>query len=297
MLRLTSKTFSVADEAYLQTRQNLINAKTTHPLRVAKASSMWDSKTSSRAGKTHFTSIKAVLVTMCIGLEICSYCENNEATDIEHIFPKKLYPRKTFQSNNYLLACGKCNTHHKKDIFSIFVPSRSNNETDVTCPRGVYNKPSNQDSLFINPRVEDPMRLMKLDLVGGTFMYITIAAAGSRNFKRAKYTIDLLALNKRAALVEARKSASTYYINQLRIYSQIDAAIDFAGIQAAYVNDFGAVDLTANFATEKSRILDAIKTEFITYPQPTVWKEMVRQRGQLPNTNALLNLVPSALTW
>lgn len=279
------------------TRQNRVNAEATHQLKVMKAISMWDNKTSSAAGKTHFNSIKAVLLTMCVGIEICSYCENNEATDIEHIFPKKLYPGKTFKSSNYLLACGKCNTHHKKDKFAIFVPARSNNDTDVTCPRGAYNKPSNQDALFINPRVENPMSIMKLDLVGGTFMYLATAAVGSRKFKRAKYTIDLLGLNKRAALVEARRSASTYYVGQLRTYSMVEAANDFAGIQAAYVNDFGVVDVTANFATEKSRLLNTIKTEFINYPQPTVWKEMIRQRAHLTRTNDLLNAVPAALTW
>ena len=180
MLRLPSRTFSAADEAHLLTRQNLVNAEATHELQAKKAASMWDSKTSSTPARTHFTSIKAVLLTMCVGIEICSYCENNEATDIEHIFPKKLYPGKTFKSSNYLLACGKCNTHHKKDKFSIFVPSGSNNDTDITCPKGVYNRPQNQDALFLNPRIENPMRLMMLDLVGRTFMFVPIAAAGTR---------------------------------------------------------------------------------------------------------------------
>lgn len=297
MLRLNFKTFSIADEAYLLSRQNLINTQINHTRKVNRASSLWENKTSSKTGKKHFTSIKADLLTLCVGVEICSYCENNEATDIEHIYPKKLYPRKTFKSNNYLLACGKCNTHHKKDIFSIFAPSRSNSEIDVTCPRGIYLKPANQDALFINPRIEDPMRLMKLDFIGGTFLYIPIAAFGSRNYKRSKYTIDLLGLNKRAALVEARKSASTYYRNQLQTYTQIQLAIDFPGIIAAYANDFGVVNMAANFVTEKIRVLETIKNEFLKYPQPTVWKEMVRQRRLLPITDSLLNLVPAASTW
>lgn len=104
-------------------------------------------------------------------------------------------------------------------------------------------------------------------------------------------------MNKRAALVEARKSASTYYLNRIRTYSLVEAALDFPGIQAAFEDDFEPVDITADFATEKSRVLGVIKTEFINYPQPTVWKEMIRQRVHLPITNGILNSVPSVLTW
>jgi uncharacterized protein (TIGR02646 family) len=297
MLRLPSRAFSAADEAYLLTRQNTVDAKPDHQAKVIKAKTMWDGKKSSQAGQTRFTSIKATLLTMCAGIEICTYCELNEATDIEHIYPKKLYPGKTFKSANYLLACGNCNTHHKKDKFSIFIPHRSNNETDVTCSRGVYNRPQNQDTLFINPRSENPMRLMKLDLVSPTFMYVPTAATGTRDYKRAKYTIELLGLNKRAALVEARRSASTYYLNQLRTYSLVEAAMDFPAIQAAFADDFQPIDITANFVAEKNRILGVIKTEFINYSQPTVWKEMVRQRINLARTNVLLNAVPAATGW
>lgn len=38
----------------------------------------------------------------------CMYCVHNIATDIEHFWPKAVYPTKTFEWANFLAACTEC---------------------------------------------------------------------------------------------------------------------------------------------------------------------------------------------
>ena len=156
MIKLSSKPITQASVTHLNSVQQIVLSEVSFEDKVRKASSKWDSKTSS-AGKTVFKDVKDTLITMCVGVEICVYCEQNEATDIEHIYPKKLYPGKAFLWDNYVLVCGKCNTHHKSDKFRIFNPANSVTDFDITPARGTYRQPENDDALFINQRVEDPM--------------------------------------------------------------------------------------------------------------------------------------------
>ncbi|MFO1234889.1 MAG: HNH endonuclease domain-containing protein [Rivihabitans pingtungensis] len=70
--------------------------------------------------------MRAQLKQESVGAGLCCYCEQNEeATDIEHILPKSLFPQQTFVADNYLLACKTCNTGHKLDKMAVFVPAGS----------------------------------------------------------------------------------------------------------------------------------------------------------------------------
>lgn len=149
------------------------------------------------------------------------------ATDIEHIYPKKLYPGKAFLWKNYVLVCGKCNTHHKSDKFKIFNPAISVMDVDITPARGTYSQPDNEDALFINQRVEDPMDFFELDLVNQQFIFIEKHPEGTREFKKAKYTKELLGLNTRAALIANRKNAAKFYISRLEKLASAKAANNF----------------------------------------------------------------------
>lgn len=42
--------------------------------------------------------------------EKCAYCENIIARDVEHFYPKSLYPKRMFKWANLLWACKNCNT-------------------------------------------------------------------------------------------------------------------------------------------------------------------------------------------
>lgn len=291
MLRLNSENLAKESSDYLASEQDEIDALNEFESKAKKAISLWGSKSASS-----FKKIKELLIKMCVGVEICVYCENNEATDVEHIYPKKLYPEKAFIWENYVLACGKCNSHHKSDKFKIFKSLASADSEDVTPPRKTYRQPSNDDALFINQRKEDPMNFLELDLLQQTFIFIEKFPEGTREYYRASYTIDLLGLNKRGALIAARKNAARFFVGRLEKYVDAKNSADFQELKDA-VDDFGTIDETKNFAQEKNRILESIKKDILENSHPTVWKELIRQRNSLPKTNRLLNDAPEAVNW
>lgn len=291
MLRLNSKNLTRPSSDHLAAKQKLINDKQTFEDKAKEAVRLWSGKASAA-----FDEIKATLKTMCVAVEICVYCENNEATDIEHIYPKKLYPEKAFDWENYVLACGKCNSHHKSDKFKIFPLQNSADVEDVTPPRGTYRQPANDEALFLNQRKDNPLDYLELDLLNQRFIFTEKFPAGTREYHRAKYTIELLGLNTRGALIAARKNAARFYIGRLEKYVNAKNSVSFSELKTA-VDDFGTIDETTNFNSEKVRILESIKKDILENSHPTVWKELIRQRANLPKTNRLLNDAPEALNW
>ena len=291
MLRLNSKNLTQASLNHLATQQGKVDEIALFEDKAKEASRRWDGKSSSQFGK-----IRTVLKEMCVSIEICVYCENNEATDIEHIYPKKLYPEKAFIWENYVLACGKCNSHHKSDKFKIFKLQNSADVEDVTPPRGTYLQPANDDSLFINQRNDDPLDFLELDLINRTFVFIERHPQGTREYERAKYTIELLGLNTRGALKKARENAALFFISRLEKYVNAKKSNDFQELKDS-VDDFGTIDETADFNQEKARILESIKKGILENQHPTVWKELIRQRANLTKTNRLLNDAPEAENW
>ena len=293
MLLLNSKNLLQESIDYLKERQDKIDPLPTIEDKAKEATRLWGGKSQSK-----FKKIKKVLKEMCVGVEICVYCENNEATDVEHIYPKKLYPEKAFTWENYVLACNKCNSHHKSDKFKIFNPKNSATVEDVTRPRGTYKEPDSDDALFINQRKEDPLDLIELDLLNQTFIFIEKYQQGTREYEKASFTIDLLKLNTRGSLVAARKQAVRFYINRLDTYVSAKKATNFQELKDAVDDDeVGSIDDTANFGDEQKRMLDSIKKNILEGSHPTVWKELLRQRASLPKTNRLLNDAPEVVNW
>lgn len=293
MILLNSENLTVATANHLRLMQADINGKATFSEQAERASSLWNGKSGTVSGGKAFTEIKEMLIEMCVGVEICNYCENNEATDIEHIYPKSHFPEKAFVWENYLLACKICNSTYKLDKFRVFSPANSNHSVEVLRGGG---KPATDDSVLLNPRVEDPMDYLILDIRGTTFRFVAIPNLDERNTEKANYTIDLLGLNDRDALVEGRRAAGRYYISRLEKYVRLKEATDFAALESI-VTDLDLLDTQAPFAAEQSRLLDAVKKEILHYSHPTIWKELLRQRDHLPKTNNLLNQAPEALTW
>ena len=297
MIQLDYKSIQAASITHLASVQLEINGEATFEEQVKKAKSKWSSKTSSNAGKVTFDDAKAKLVTMCSGAEICVYCEHNEATDIEHIYPKRLYPAKAFDWNNYVLACGKCNTHFKKDKFSVFNPAGGVGSQDITPKQKQYSKPPNEDCLFINQRVENPMNFLELDFQGKTFYFIEKHSVGTRDYEKAKYTKSILGLNNRDDLVQHRIAAFNYYKGELSKYVSINQTQDLNGLIQTVDNFIDVIDIQKDFGEEKKRILLSIKQRILKHNHPTVWKEMIRQRATLPETNLLFTQAAEALTW
>jgi uncharacterized protein (TIGR02646 family) len=237
--------------------------------------------------------IERELVLMMHGTGICAYCECNEATDVEHIFPKSLYPSDTFVWDNYLLSCRTCNTDFKKDKFSVFDPEVSMNIFVI--PRGTQGP--NRASLFINPRAEDPFQLLYLDLVGGSYIFTpNTDDVQSREFFRAKYTIDLLELNIRSVLIEARKSAYRNLFHLLRQYVQVKEANTIDIIESV-IDPTIHYDRSQNVADIRQSVCQNIHQSIMACSHRTVWEEMKRQHERIPRLLGLIQHAPEALGW
>jgi hypothetical protein len=122
--------------------------------------------------------------------------------------------------------------------------------------------------------VEDPLSLLFLDLKD-TFVFQPWAdEVKSYEYERAVYTIDLLGLNSRDNLIQARKIAFQHY--QMRLREAIKA-----------VNK-----------GQKIRV-KVMKDELQKENHPFVWQEMktLRSRQLLPALDDLFQAIPEALTW
>ncbi len=296
MIPLSSKPLSQENLDFLEQRQNDIDNKPDFEAQAKRAKQLWDNK-GSTAAKAAFAEIKETLLEMCVGTEICNYCENNEAADVEHIYPKKIFPKKAFKWENYLLACQKCNSTHKQEKFFVFNPENSAKVLDVKPPRGEFKAPPNEDAAFLDPRKEDPMDFLWLDLTPGcpTFLFREKAEEGTRSFEKATRTLEILQLNKRNALREARKAAAQFFLATLRLYIKVKKAQNFNELEP--LDDFAEIDKSKDFEEEKTQIQANIQRDIRNHPHPTVWRELIRQRDHLPNTQALFMQAPEALEW
>lgn len=131
---------------YLNTISTEVSQKiTNNTLDIAKT---WSSKSRSQ----EFSTIKKQLYSMAYGHRLCMYCESSHGTDIEHFFPKKQYPTKAFEWDNYLIACSYCNSNLKRERFPL---------------------DPNNNPLLIDPSKDDPSTHLKLSLNTGLFFGIT----------------------------------------------------------------------------------------------------------------------------
>ncbi len=249
--------------SHLKKQQDAIDALPTYEQQVKYAKALWQSKKKSNSQKSAFKRIEKELQKIAVGGQYCNYCEANKGTNIEHIYPKGLFPNKTFVWENYLWACKQCNGRHKVSQFQIFETPQSAKVLNLVANQQ-FQRPPNEDAVFINPRVDNPLDYFQLDLETGLFNVLA-ADNHARAYKRAAYTLDILQLNARKGLVEARQVAYQSYLETLE----------------SYIN-------RPNIATQK---------EIITQAHPTVWKEMQRQAESIALLKDLFLQIPEALYW
>ena len=177
MLQLPETNLDQKWQNYLDTWQQEINAIEPHSEKVAQAKAKYENRT----GTATFKNIRETLKTMCSGNRRCCYCEDSCADEVEHILPKSLYPKRVFIWKNYLYSCGLCNSK-KNNHYAVIVGNeiqpitRKKNDPIVPPPAG--------KGVFINPRIENPLDSLELDLgddLDGTFFFRNISiTAGSR---------------------------------------------------------------------------------------------------------------------
>lgn len=255
---------------HLQKLQDKLNNLPSYKEQVLEAKLMWQSKKKTKAQKSAFNRIEKELQKITAGnANYCCYCEENIGTNIEHIYPKGLFPSKTFVWQNFLWSCKQCNGSYKIAQFQIFERPDSSKTINLISNRQ-FLIPANKDAVFINPRLENPLDYFKLNLETG-LLEIIAQDPSSRAYKRAAYTLELLQLNQRKTLVLARQKAYTYYISLLEEYIK-------------------------NIDKSSKKCL-LLQQEILSTKHPTVWKEMQRQYLQVPQIQILFNLVKEALEW
>lgn len=293
MLTPPSYKLSPAAIAYLKKQQTEINEQPSYEESIKKAKQFWENRKSNNT----FKEIKAGLKEMAVAKKYCCYCESNEFSDIEHFYPKTLFPQKAFVWENYLYVCGLCNSKYKNDTFAIFTSNNSTSYTDITPsnPR-IYQNPATTDAVLINPRKENPMDFLWLNIARGEY----ISNPFSENLKediRANYTIDTLNL---ARFNEARKNKAQEFLMIMSNYlsikrvSSLEALEEIA--QECYLHE--KIDFVfQNLQKDKAVILENFKQTIIQSPHSTVWEEIKRQRHTRKRWKYIFSQIPEALTW
>jgi uncharacterized protein (TIGR02646 family) len=222
-----------------------------------------------RSANPYFREVRRVLREMCTALGCCCYCGLSQADEIEHVWPKDFYPEKTFEWSNYVYSCGPCNGP-KSSKFAVFRDD-TGGECDVgtECAKGV--PPPSGFPLLINPRAEDPLEFLEID-IAGTFLFLPRPTMSSREIRRAQYTIDILRLNTREVVVRARENAFRSYRAMLCEY------------------------ISRRSQGEVNELLP-LQGAFSQMPHPAVWSEMKRQRAAYVELRDLFDEAPEAVAW
>lgn len=295
MLKLPDRDLSPAALDFLRARQAEIDGKGDFKARAAWADKSWDEKNAvGTGGKAAFEEIEASLKSMCPTDNLCHYCELGEAKDIEHVAPKSYFPQHAFHWPNYLLVCKECNTGQKLDKMYVFAAGDS--AEVVRLKRG--SEPPTSDFAFVNPRVEDPMAAMQLNLLD--FLYYPMPATSpspSRDQEKATRTIEILNLNGRRGLIRAHENAFTDYKNQLKVYVDVLDANNLDELQKATSGYPMINPADGEFVHQKSKVLEQLQKGFTKTSHPTILREMIRQSARLEK-NLQANIKKSGIeTW
>lgn len=259
--------------AELVAYQRDVTKHASYAERVKAADDAW----TNRRGNKPIRVVREMLLAMCSGLGRCMYCEDSHAHDVEHVRPKSLYPDLVFAWANFLYACSDCNGP-KGAKFKVHL--RDGRIFDVGRKRKAV--PPEQlaadeplvlgEPLLLDPRCENPLDFLRLDLDMGVFEEIPSAGLAR---ERASFTIDLLGLNEREHLVVARQdtfqTAESVLVDYVRLKRE--------GAEPAAVT--------------------AKRQAIIRQPHRTVWEEMKRQRHPPRRTKlrTLFEEAPEALNW
>ena len=270
MLQLPKTHLAQEYQNELNIWQKEINALPSYPEKVEQAKAKYESKIKT----VTFKNIRKTLETMCSGNRHCCYCEDSCADEVEHILPKSLYPKRVFIWKNYLYSCGQCNGK-KNNNYAVIVGNkiqhitRKNNDPIVPPPAG--------KGVFINPRIENPLDFLELDLgddLDGTFSFrprYHLLKDGI-DYQIADYTIEILGLNDRDYLCRGREQGALNYRSRLIEYQQ-----------------------------NKDSLTDSQKQQFIKdfkkMSYPTVWQEMKNQYQTIPSIKQLIEQSPEILGW
>lgn len=242
-----------------------VDAGASYAEQVSRARARWQS----HRGAQTMQMVAELLGQMCGGGRRCCYCEDSLAQDIEHIWPKSLYPGLVFDWMNYIYACPGCN-QAKGARFAIH--TRTDELIEVSRPSGnsPLTPPPAGEMVFINPRRDDPLRFFMLDL-RGTFRLVASEGLAGRDRARAEYTLKVLPLNDDALCWERRNEYGNY---RARLIAYVRAR-----------------------RSEPPQDLARHRQALLRLRHPTVWHEMLRQRSKIADLDRLFTAAPETCVW
>jgi len=230
------------------------------------------------------------LEEICVSVEVCNYCEQNEANDIEHIAPKSFYPELAFIWENYLLACKQCNTGLKLDEYYVL---DANNDIHQLIRK---KSPPFKTHAFINPRIENPNDFMIMNME--TFRFEIFEHLSKKDKNKAKMTLKILELNQRDILVYSRKQAANYYFSRIKKLVEILNANNKSEIQEVLSPYDSEIDITLSVQEIKEKIKKGFKEDIQTYQHPSVWYAIKKIENIVnPRWQQLFKAFPEALKW
>lgn len=290
MIQLVSRTLSADTDQHLNQLQIKVDSEPIFHAKVGKAETLWNGKKKSKKGKKAFDEIVSTLKQMCVSVEVCNYCEQNEANDIEHIYPKSLFPELAFIWRNYLLACKQCNTAYKLDAFAVF--DADGNLIDI--PRGT--QPLHVQGAFINPRIENPSDFFVLTFP--SFKFEILANPGTVDYFKAEKTIEILQLNDRDTLLQARKAAAKYFYHRIDLLHRallVKDKQDFFDLLNPHDERLNHHASLHELQTDLKR---EIKEDIQTHQHPSVWYaiKLIASKTE-PKWQNLFQALPEVLHW
>ncbi|MCC4296625.1 HNH endonuclease family protein [Aurantimonas coralicida] len=278
MLKIIARPLPASAHMTLHGLQALIDAEPDYASKVTAAGRAWDTKTSTKAKAEAFRDVRQTLASMCLGPIRCAYCEDSLADEVEHIRPKTFFPEHVFAWENYLFACGPCNGP-KGNRYGVV--ANGNVAEFVRTRKDPVTPPPGGISALIDPRTEDPLDFLDLDLGGttpdgidvpATFDFLPKDTATEDARARAAFSIDVLGLNREVMRV-ARENAFGGFSARLREY--------------VIEKQDGASDAR----------LKELRDNLLSTPHLTVFAEIRRQKAYLPNIQALFAFAPEAESW
>jgi hypothetical protein len=249
--------------------QTQVDQGESHGTRVTLARALFSRR--NRKDDRIFRVVRETLSKMCSGAQRCGYCEDSAADEVEHIKPKHLFPNEVFLWENYLYACGPCNGP-KNNKFAVFDLETGNVVHITRLWAATATAPPTGDPVLIDPRQEDPLHFFELDL-RDTFQFVPAFELNALERQRAVYTEQILRLNERDLLVQARKTAYGSYVARLKEYVAEKKNNPNSPRLSLYVRGLQRMD------------------------HPTVWREIQRQRQRINVLSKLFEDAPEALEW
>ena len=278
MLQIAERYLAASARTTLKNLQEAIDAEPDYASKVKAAKRAWETKTSTKAKADAFQAVRQTLALMCVGPIRCAYCEDSLADEVEHIRPKNFFPEDVFAWENYLFACGPCNGP-KGSRYGVVADGEV--VEFVRGPKDPITPPPTGVAAMIDPRNEDPLDFLEIDLGGttpdgielsATFGFLPKDTATTDAQARAAFSIEVLGLN-REVMRASRQNA-------------------FGGFRARlqeYVFD-------KEKGVSQAR-LDALCENLLSTPHLTVFAEMRRQQAYLPDIQALFTCAPEAGNW